>query len=121
MALLTEDPGDGVDHVRFATAVGANDASRPGAAEGNQGALAEGLEADDFDFSQLKQNVPFRANKNNTSAKVNMREKRRNFVPRGEGLWRDKPTKLRSRGETFSSFSVRGPAAWRLDGGTTKQ
>ena len=59
MTLLTEHPGDGIDHVGFAAAVGADDASRSRAAEGNQGALAEGLEADDFDFSQLKQDVPF--------------------------------------------------------------
>src|SRR5216684_1332419 len=48
------------------------------------------------------------------------REKRRRFVPRGEGLWSHRSTLLRSPAKTFGRFSVRGPAAWRKDGGTGK-
>src|SRR5229473_1221066 len=48
------------------------------------------------------------------------REERRRFVPRGEGLWSDRSTQCRSPAKTFGRFSVRGPAAWRKDGGTGK-
>src|SRR5258708_26516590 len=48
------------------------------------------------------------------------REKRRRFVPRGEGLWSHRSTLLGSPAKTFGRFSVRGPAAWRKDGGTGK-
>ena len=48
------------------------------------------------------------------------REERRLFVPRGEGLWSDRSTLLGSSVKTFGRFSVRGPAAWRKDGGTGK-
>src|SRR6266481_2452460 len=46
------------------------------------------------------------------------REERRLFVPRGEGLWSDRSTLLGSSVKTLGRFSVRGPAAWRKDGGT---
>ena len=49
------------------------------------------------------------------------REERRRIVPRGEGLWIDKPTGTRSLRQTCGRFSVRGPAAWRVDGGTGKK
>src|SRR5712691_12214267 len=48
------------------------------------------------------------------------REERRRFVPRGEGLWSDRSTLVGSPVKTFGRFSVRGPAAWRKDGGTRK-
>src|SRR5260370_483958 len=48
------------------------------------------------------------------------REERRRFVPRGEGLWSDRSTLVGSPVKTFGRFSVRGPAAWRKDGGTGK-
>src|ERR1700682_340672 len=48
------------------------------------------------------------------------REERQLFVPRGEGLWSDRSTHLGSSVKTFGRFSVRGPAAWRKDGGTGK-
>src|SRR5712664_3722112 len=48
------------------------------------------------------------------------REKRRRCVPRGEGLWSRRSTLLGSPAKTFGRFSVRGPAAWRKDGGTGK-
>src|SRR5438067_4218402 len=46
------------------------------------------------------------------------REERRRCIPRGEGLSSDRSTFLRSPVKTFGRFSVRGPAAWRKDGGT---
>src|SRR5271165_162248 len=49
------------------------------------------------------------------------RVKRRRIVPRGEGLSSDKSTGLRSLRQTCGRFSVRGPAAWRVDGGTEKK
>src|SRR6266851_1322576 len=50
------------------------------------------------------------------------REGRRRFVPRGEGLSSNRsiPRTLGSPADTFGRFSVRGPAAWRKDGGTGK-
>src|SRR5207245_1164345 len=48
------------------------------------------------------------------------REERRRCIPRGEGLSSDKSTFLRLPVKTFGRFSVRGPAAWRKDGGTEK-
>src|SRR5256885_14283505 len=47
-------------------------------------------------------------------------EERRRCVPRGEGLWSDRPTHLGSPAKTFGRFSVRNLAAWRKDGGTEK-
>src|SRR6266481_6329239 len=50
------------------------------------------------------------------------REERRRFVPRGEGLSSNRsiPRTLGSPADTFGRFPVRGPAAWRKDGGTGK-
>ena len=59
MALFTENPTDGVDDIGLAAAVGADDASGANAAKGDDGPLAKGLKANDFDFSKLKQGVPF--------------------------------------------------------------
>src|SRR5258707_5700345 len=53
-------------------------------------------------------------------AAARTREGRRRFVPRGEGLWSDRSTLHGSPVKTFGRFSVRGPAAWRKDGGTGK-
>src|SRR5216684_5920423 len=54
------------------------------------------------------------------TAVATTREERRRFVPRGEGLWNDRSTRHGSPVKTFGRFSVRGPAAWRKDGGTEK-
>ncbi len=59
VALFTQDPGDGVDDVGFAATVGADDAGRAGTAESDNGAFTERLKADDFHFSELKQDVLF--------------------------------------------------------------
>src|SRR5580693_7862094 len=56
-----------------------------------------------------------------TGARGKTRVERRRFVPRGEGLSSDKSTGLRSLRQTCGRFSVRGPAAWRVDGGTGKK
>ena len=58
VALLAEDPTDGVNDVGFAAAVGPDDARGAGAAERHHGAFAERLEAYDFNFAQLEQGVP---------------------------------------------------------------
>ena len=59
MALLAENPGDGIHDDGFAAAVRPDDARCAGPAERDYGALAERLKANDFDFSQLQQDVPF--------------------------------------------------------------
>src|SRR5260370_11127786 len=61
-----------------------------------------------------------RASQPSHRAGAETREERRRFVPRGEGLWSDKSTRHGSHVKTFGRFSVRGPAAWRKDGGTGK-
>ncbi len=138
MALFAENPGDGVNDVGFAAAVGADYAGGTGPAERDHGAFAERLKANDFDFSQLQQDVPFgrqllhgcqhetRKQIDNCESQLffkawaKTREERRRFVPRGKGLWFDRSTVQRSPVKTFGRFSVRGPAAWRKDGGTEK-
>jgi len=59
MALLAEDPGDGVHDVGLAAAVWPDNAGRARPAEGDHGALTKRLKTNDFDFSQLQQDVPF--------------------------------------------------------------
>src|SRR5580692_9045478 len=59
VALLAQHPGNGVYHVGFAAAVGADDTGRTGTAKSDHGAFAKGLKANDFHFSKLKQGVPF--------------------------------------------------------------
>src|SRR5271170_3718465 len=56
-----------------------------------------------------------------TGAEVKTRVRRRRIDPRGEGLSSDKSTGLRPLRQTCGRFSVRGPAAWRVDGGTEKK
>ena len=51
MALFAEHPGDGIDHVGFAAAVGPDDAGCAGAAEGDHGAVRKRLKANNFHFS----------------------------------------------------------------------
>jgi hypothetical protein len=59
MALFAENPGNGIHDVGFAAAVRPDDAGRAGSAERDHGALAKRLKANDFNFSQLQQDVPF--------------------------------------------------------------
>jgi hypothetical protein len=59
VALLTQNPRDGIDHVGFAATVGPDDAGRAGAAKGDYGAVGKRFKANDFHFSELKQDVPF--------------------------------------------------------------
>jgi len=138
MALFAENPGDGVNDVGFAAAVGADDARGTRPAERDHGAFAKRLKANDFDFSQLQQDIPFGRqllhgcqhetrkqidnceSQPSAAARARTREERRRFVPRGEGLWFNRSTVHRSPVKTFGRFSVRGPAAWRKDGGTGK-
>ena len=59
MALLAQDPGDGVHDVGFAAAVRPHDAGEAGAAESQMSLLAKGFEAGQIDSTQLKQGRPF--------------------------------------------------------------
>ena len=59
MALLAQNPRYGVDDVGLATAIGADDAGEPAAAERDLRLLAEGLEAHKLDFTKFKQDFPF--------------------------------------------------------------
>jgi hypothetical protein len=59
VALFAQDPADGIDDVGLSAAIGADDAGRAVAAEGDYGALAERLEAKNLHFSELKQGFPF--------------------------------------------------------------
>ena len=59
VALFAENPGNGVNDIGFAAAVRADDAGSAGSAERDHGAFAKRLKANDFDFSQLQQDIPF--------------------------------------------------------------
>src|ERR1700693_129602 len=59
VALFSEHPGDSVHDIGLAAAVRAHDTGCPRAAEGHNGAFTERFEADDFDFSKLKQGFLF--------------------------------------------------------------
>jgi hypothetical protein len=59
VALFAENPTDGIYYVGLAATIGPDDAGGAGAAEGDHGPLAEGLETYNFDFTKLKQGVPF--------------------------------------------------------------
>ena len=61
MALLAQDPRDGIDNVGFPTAIGSDDAGKPAAAEGNLRLFAKRFEANELDFAQFKQDFPFMA------------------------------------------------------------
>ena len=61
MALLAQDPGNGVHNVGFTAAVGPDDARQPAPAEGDLGLLTERFEAHQFDFAQFEQGFPFMA------------------------------------------------------------
>ena len=58
VALLAEHPGDRVDDVGLAAAIGADDASDPAAAEDDLRLFAEGFEAQQFDFTQFEHAAP---------------------------------------------------------------
>ena len=59
MALLAQDPRNGVNDIGLATAIRADDAGEPASAEGNVRLLAKRFEADKLDFAQFEQDFPF--------------------------------------------------------------
>jgi hypothetical protein len=59
MALLAQNPRNGIHNIGLAAAIGANDASKPAAAEGDLRLFAKRFEAYQFDFAQFKQDFPF--------------------------------------------------------------
>ena len=61
MALLAQDPGDGVHDVGFTAAVGPNDAGQPAAAKCDLSLFTERFEAHQLDFAQFEQDFPFKA------------------------------------------------------------
>ncbi len=52
--LFAEDPADGVEDIRLAAAIGADDGGHALAGQGELGAVAEGLEAEDLDLLQFE-------------------------------------------------------------------
>jgi len=59
MALLAQNPRNGVDDIGLAAAIRPDDASEPGAAEGNLCLFAKRFESHKLDFAQFKQDFPF--------------------------------------------------------------
>ena len=109
MALLAQDPGDGVHNVGFAATVGANDAGQPAAAECDLSLLTERFEAHQLDFAQFQQDFPFMASAVVRWVALQLYKLRQRLVPiPGKETNCDKITE--------GSFSS-GPAAWRYDGG----
>ena len=112
MALLAQDPGNGVHDVGFAAAVGPDDARQPAAAEGDLRLFAERFEAHQLDFAQFQQGFPFMASADRTLGRSKLQSLRQRRVPiPGKGASCDKIAE--------GSFSS-GPAAWRYDGGYGK-
>ncbi len=52
--LLAQDPADGVEDIRLAAAIGADDGGHALARQGELGAVAEGLEAEDLNLLQFE-------------------------------------------------------------------
>ena len=61
MALLAQNPRNGVDDIRLAAAIGADNAREPAAAESYLRLFAKRFKAHQFDFAQFKQDFPFMA------------------------------------------------------------
>src|SRR5258708_2357603 len=59
VTLFAENPGNGIHDVGFAAAVRPDDAGRAGPAECDNGSFTKRFKANDFNFSQLQQDVPF--------------------------------------------------------------
>ena len=53
MALLPQNPRNGVDDIGLAAAIRADDAGEPATAEGNLRLFAKRFEADELDFAQF--------------------------------------------------------------------
>src|SRR5271169_1371205 len=61
VALLAQNPRDGVHNIGLAAAIGTDDAGEAAAAEGNLRLFAKRFEPNEFDFAQFKQDFPFMA------------------------------------------------------------
>ena len=59
VALLAQNPGNGVDDVGFTAAVRTDDARQARAAERKMGFFKERFVADQFDCTKLEQGIPF--------------------------------------------------------------
>jgi len=77
MALLAQDPGDGVHNIGFAAAVGPDNARQAASAEGDLRLLAERFEAYQLHFAQFEQDIPFMA-----SAVVRWAAQKRRYLGR---------------------------------------
>jgi hypothetical protein len=112
VALLAQNPGDGVHDVGLAAAIGPNNARQPAAAEGDLRLFAERFEAHQLDFAQFQQDFPFMVSAARTLGRSKCLEFRQRQIPiPREDTICDKLTE--------GSFSS-GPAAWRYDGGYGK-
>jgi len=58
MALLPQDPGNGIDDIRFAASVRPDDTAQPGAAKSQVRFFAKRLKANQFDFAEFEQEIP---------------------------------------------------------------
>jgi hypothetical protein len=59
VALLAQNPRNGVHNIGLAAAIGTDDAGEAAAAEGNLRLFAKRFEANELDFAQFKQDFPF--------------------------------------------------------------
>ena len=112
MALLAEDPRDGIDNIGLTAAIRSDNARQAAAAEGDMSFFAKRLETHQLDFAQFQQDVPFMAPAARTVARSKCLEFRQRQLP----IPRGKATCDNFTGGSLSS----GPAAWRYDGGYRK-
>ena len=121
MALLAQNPRNGVDDIGLAAAIRPNDAGEPGAAEGNLCLFAKRFESHKLDFAQFKQDFPFYGLRRVCAGwSGSLKSPTPNPLP----TYRQKRIPLTREGSSRDkiaegSFSS-GPAAWRYDGGYGK-
>ena len=121
MALLAQNPRNGVDDIGLAAAIRPDDAGEPGAAEGNLCLFAKRFESHKLDFAQFKQDFPFYGLRRVSAGwSGSLKSPTPNPLP----TYRQKRIPLTREGSSRDkiaegSFSS-GPAAWRYDGGYGK-
>jgi len=73
VALFAENPRDGVNDIRFAAAVGSDNAGHAAAAEDDVGLLAERLETKKFDFAKFEHAAPWEIQRADGTRKIQVK------------------------------------------------
>jgi hypothetical protein len=121
VALLAQNPRNGIDDIGLTAAIRADDAGEPAAAEGNMRLYAERFEANELDFAQFKQDFPFYGLRRSCAG---WSGSRKSPTPSPLPAYRQKRIPLTREGSSRDKIAEgsfnSGPAAWRYDGGYGK-